>query len=415
MSGKVEPKTLKGFKDYLPQEQRLRLKIIDTCREVFELYGFLPLDTPALEYAETLGSKIGEDEKLIYKFEDRGGREVALRYDLTVSLARVVAQYQNEIKLPFRRYQIGSVWRADNTQKGRYREFMQADVDIVGTDSITADAEAVGIYYEVFSRLKIPDFVIYINNREVFNELRKELEISDKQITEVIRAIDKLDKIGLDGVIELFSKAGLSGDQIEKLKSFLNSKNVSNAYFENLKQILDVAGIPASAYEFKPSLARGLDYYTGIVLEAGIKNSDFGSFGGAGRYDDLVAQFLGKKIPAVGLSVGVDRLLAYMLEKEMFKDGAGTKVLVMNLGNEFSSRSIEVLSKLRKSGIPSEYFYDNKDLDKQFKYAEYIGAAYGILIGEQEIKSGKVTIRDLNTRTQEEKTAEEAVEFFKKA
>src|SRR3989338_105593 len=163
MSERIEPRTLKGFKDYLPEEARLRQKIIDTCREVFELYGFLPIDTPALEYAETLESKYGEDEKLIYKFEDRGGRKVGLRYDLTVPLARFVAENLNELKFPFRRYQIAAAWRAENPQKGRYREFMQADADIVGTESVSADAECIAMYYEIFSRLSIGNFTIAIN------------------------------------------------------------------------------------------------------------------------------------------------------------------------------------------------------------------------------------------------------------
>ena len=354
MSDKTEARTLKGFRDYLPQEQRLRLKIVDTCREVFELYGFLPLDTPALEYADVLENKIGEDEKLIYKFEDRGGRAVALRYDLTVPLARVVAQYQSEIKLPFRRYQVGPAWRAENPQKGRFREFMQADADIVGVESLSADAECIAMYNEIWTRLGIKNFKILINFREVFEELAEQIDIKNS-LNEVTRIIDKVDKMGLDGVKEALAKIGLSKDKIEKLIAYLDD-STPLAREKEMKTCLGALGVPEENYKFNKWIARGLDYYTGTVFETRIEGSDAGSVGGGGRYDSLVESFLGKKIPAVGVSVGVDRVLALMLEQGVKIDLPSTKVLIINLGKQFTVRALEVLREIRSLGIPAAYY-----------------------------------------------------------
>ena len=413
MSERIEPRTLKGFKDYLPEEAKLRQKITDTCRQVFELFGFSPLDTPALEYLDILSKKYGEDEKLIYSFEDRGGRQVGLRYDLTVPLARVVAQYQNEIRLPFRRYQIANVWRAENPQKGRYREFIQADADIVGVESLSADAECVAVYNEILLRLGINDFKILINSREIFNQLGKELSLADEQLTTVVRVIDKLDKITEDQAEAILKGANINDKQIKKINQFLNTPSASQPIFLELKKYLDALGVPQSAYEFDTKIARGLDYYTGTVFEVFVAGSDFGSFGGAGRYDDLVSKFSGKKIPAVGMSVGVDRILAYLLERGVSEPAGNTKVLVMNLGNKFTPKSLEVLRVLRGYGINSAYYYDDKDLDKQFKYAESQNIPYAILIGDDELEGNKVTLRDLKSRTQAQVNLEEALEKIK--
>src|SRR3989344_869135 len=320
MPSKIEPRTLKGFKDYLPEEQRLRQKIMDTCREVFELYGFLPLDTPALEYLDVLTKKYGEDEKLIYSFEDRGGRMVGMRYDLTVPLARVVAQYQNELKFPFKRYQIASSWRAENPQKGRYREFIQADADIVGVESLNADAECVAMYSEILRRLQIKNFKISINTREVFNGLGEILGMSADKLAGIVRIIDKLDKVGIDKLTDLLSELGLTGDQVaavqaylataqseqvlDNMDEFFKGSREGRAAVKKLRQINDylkVLGVPEEDYQFDPSIARGLDYYTGTVFEVRVAKSSVGSIGGAGRYDQLGEQFLNKKIPAVGM------------------------------------------------------------------------------------------------------------------
>ena len=423
MPSKIEPRTLKGFKDYLPEEQRLRQKIMDTCREVFELYGFLPLDTPALEYLDVLTKKYGEDEKLIYSFEDRGGRMVGMRYDLTVPLARVVAQYQNELKFPFKRYQIASSWRAENPQKGRYREFIQADADIVGVESLSADAECVAMYSEILRRLQIKNFKISINTREVFNGLGEILGMSADKLAGIVRIIDKLDKVGIDKLTDLLSELGLTGDQVaavqaylataqseqvlDNMDEFFKGSREGRAAVKKLRQINDylkVLGVPEEDYQFDPSIARGLDYYTGTVFEVRVAKSSVGSIGGAGRYDQLVEQFLNKKIPAVGMSVGVDRLLALLLEQGMETTRYTlqvTRVLVMNLGQDFAAPSLDILKDLRGAGISAEYFYDAKDLDKQFKYAESQGIPYAILIGDDEISTKTVTLRNLQTRAQE--------------
>ena len=402
MTDRVEPRTLKGFKDYLPEEERLRLKIIDTCREVFELYGFLPTSTPALEYLETLTQKYGEDEKLIYNFKDRGDRDVGLRYDLTVPLARLVSQYQNEIKFPFRRYQIAAVWRAENPQKGRFREFTQADADIVGVESLSADAECVALYYEIFKRLGVENFKIRINSRKVFDKLAQELKLGTEQTAGAIRIIDKFDKIGQEEADRLLEEV-LNEEQFKGVKKFLQEDS-DFSELDELKKYLDGLGVPNDVYVFDKKIVRGLDYYSGMVFEASVSHSDFGSLGGGGRY-----------VSAVGMSVGVDRLLGLMLQQGTKLPIPATKVLVMNLGSEFVEKSLEILNQLRTAGIASEYFYDQKDLDKQFKYAEALNIPYAVLIGDEEMKKNGVTVRDLKKREQETIKLPEAVNILKKS
>lgn len=295
----IKAQTLKGFRDFLPTEAKKRQLVISTLKEVFELYGFEPLETPALEYEEVLTGKYGDEgEKLMYKFEDNGKRKVALRYDQTVPLARVVAQYQSELILPFKRYQIQNVWRAENTQKGRYREFLQCDIDTVGSPSFKADAEIIVCALECFKVLGFKNVKVLINDRSVFKDLKPQY----------VSTIDKLEKIGKDGVIKELIQKGMGKEDAKKIvNSFDKAKPESTV--KNLFEILEKMGLKENTdFVFKPSLARGLDYYTSTIVEVVSDDYPYGSLAGGGRYDNLIGIFSGKQIPAVGIAFGFDRL-----------------------------------------------------------------------------------------------------------
>lgn len=384
----IKPQTLKGFRDFLPLEAKKRQFVINTLKKVFESYGFEPLETPALEYEEILLGKYGsEGDKLMYRFEDNGKRKVALRYDQTVPLARVVAQYQNEIAMPFKRYQIQPVWRAENTQKGRFREFLQCDIDTVGQNSGTADAEIIVIASRSLEKLGFKNFKIRIGDRKLFDGIPPA----------AITIIDKLKKIGEEKVkIELKEK-GLDEKILNKLK---NSKPS-----EDIELILGIAqemGVADQVY-FDPTLARGLDYYTGMILEVEIDGYSAGSVCGGGRYDNLIGLFSNKQIPAVGVAFGFDRLMEAMEQLNLFpKDLLGTKVLVTVMSMELGVNSIAIADELRKNGINTELWLEtDSKMEKQLKYADKKGIPYVIIIGPEETKNNTVTLRNMRTRTQE--------------
>ena len=300
----INPQTLKGFRDFLPIEAKKRQFVIDTLKKVFESYGFEPLETPALEYEEILMGKYGEEgDKLMYRFEDNGKRKVALRYDQTVPLARVVAQYQNELSMPFKRYQIQNVWRADNTQKGRYREFLQCDADIVGSSSPLSDAETITVAAKSLKKLGFKNFKILINDRKLLSN------ISTKSLT----ILDKLDKIGEENVRKELKEAGESENLIDQAKAFKASVNLTE-----IKDQVSKLGVSEDLIEFKPTLVRGLNYYTGIIYEIEIEGYSAGSVCGGGRYDNLIGTFAGRQIPAVGFAFGFDRLMEAMEELKLF-------------------------------------------------------------------------------------------------
>lgn len=350
---KIEPRTLKGFRDFLPKDARKRNYVIETLRRVFESYGFEPLETPALEYEDILLGKYGEEgDKLMYRFEDNGGRRVALRYDQTVPLARFVAQYQNDLPLPFKRYQISNVWRADNTQKGRFREFLQCDIDTVGTLSIQSDAEIIQVVIKSLEKLGFGQFKILVNDRSLFEDVSRE----------TITIIDKLKKIGEEGVFSELREKGLDGNILANVRS---SKPT-----EKINQVLTI--LSDDRVVFEPTLARGLDYYTGLIVEVEIDGYSAGSVGGGGRYDNLIGMFAGRQIPAVGFAFGFDRLIEAMDELNLFPtelDGK-TKVLVAIPSKELEKIAVETANKLRNSGINTETWLDESKMEKQFKYAE---------------------------------------------
>lgn len=385
----IKPQTLKGFRDFLPKKARKRQYVISTLRKVFESYGFEPLETPALEYEEILLGKYGkEGDKLMYRFEDLGKRKVALRYDQTVPLARVVAQYQNELPMPFKRYQIQNVWRAENTQKGRFREFLQCDIDTVGTSSPLSDAEIIEISATSLKTFGFKGFKILINDRKNFNSIDKK----------AISILDKLTKIGDDKVRTYLKEEGLDDDILGKIKNLPPTQNI-----ESIINLLEKLKIDKLNIKYSPTLARGLDYYTGMIFEIEIEGYSAGSVCGGGRYDNLIGLFAGREIPAVGFAFGFDRLIEAMEELSLFPADLQTnKVLVTVFSPELLDKSIKICEILSQNNINQELYIDpDAKMEKQLKYADKKQIPYAIIIGPDETKNNTVTLKNLQTREQE--------------
>lgn len=391
----ITPKTLKGFRDFLPDQARRRQYVVDSLRGVFESFGFEPLETPILEYEEILTGKYGDEgDKLMYRFEDNGGRRVAMRYDQTVPLSRVVAQYQNDIPLPFKRYQIQPVFRAENTQKGRYREFIQCDIDIIGIDSPAAEAEIIASAAKSYERLGFKNFKILINDRSVFGDLP----------AKAITIIDKLKKIGPDKVQEELRNNGYDSEALSKLQN--------SPLPERLSLVIKIAekmGVKPEIIKFEPTLARGLDYYTGTIIEIESPDYPTGSLGGGGRYDKLIGMFAGREIPAVGFSFGFDRTIEAMDELGLFPtDLQITRVLVTIFDIKLADKSMEVVNMLRAKNINSEIYLDvSTKMEKQLKYADKKAIPFVILLGPKENEKNIVTLRNMQTHEQREITVDE--------
>jgi len=402
----IKLQTLKGFRDFLPNEARKRQYVINTLKQVFESYGFEPLETPALEYEEILLGKYGDEgDKLMYRFEDNGKRKVALRYDQTVPLARVVAQYQNQLPMPFKRYQIQNVWRAENTQKGRYREFLQCDIDTVGTKSLYADAEIIACALNSMKKLGFKNLQMKINDRDVF------VGVETKYMT----IIDKLPKIGKEAVVKELSRYMSQEDALKILNDLLNQAKTSKIteIFSFLKSLGFKEGVD---FVFDQTIVRGLDYYTGIIFELIVP--EYGediSVGGGGRYDNLIGIFAGKQIPAVGFAFGFDRLMEAMEENKLFPANLQTtKVLVSVFSPELMEKSLNCSLLLRNNGVPTELYLDeNAKLEKQLKYADQKGIPYAIIIGPDEAKNNTVTVKNLKTKTQQTIAKEKLLNMIK--
>lgn len=398
----IKTQTLKGFRDFLPEEARKRQYVINLLKGVFESFGFEPLETPALEYEEVLLGKYGDEgDKLMYRFLDNGGRKVALRYDQTVPLARVVAQYGNQLLTPFKRYQIQPVWRAENTQKGRFREFLQCDIDTVGSNSAMADAEIIACSISSLKELGFSNFKVIINDRNIFPQLITRTAITDKEFPEVIRVLDKLKKIGREGVIDELAKIGFGLERAIYILQTIESYSPTLT-LQTIFQILEELGISQEQYEFSPTLARGLDYYTGMIFEVELEEYKAGSVAGGGRYDNLIGLFTDKNIPAVGVAFGFDRIIEAMEQAGLFPNNLTTvKVLVTVFSMELKSESIKLCSRLRSNNINSELWLDTETkLDKQLKYADQKGIPYAIIIGPEELEKNKFTLKNLKKKTQ---------------
>lgn len=409
--------TLKGFRDFLPEEAGKRAYIISLFKKVFELYGFEPLETPALEYESILIGKYGpEADKLMYRFEDNGKRRVALRYDQTVPLARVVAQYQNSLPMPFKRYQIQPVWRAENTQKGRFREFLQCDIDSVGVNSLFADAEIIAIAAKSLEALGFDEYEILINDRKLFRELNKDGLISDTELPKAIRSLDKIRKVGEAGVIDDMVKNGFSKKVAESVVE--NAKKLKeNDDLLMLFSFLDSLDIARDKFIFAPQLARGIDYYTGMIFEIIIPSYDAGSVCGGGRYDNLIGSLAGKSLPAVGFSFGFDRVYEAMSQRSLFpKNLSETKVMITVFSNDLARESIALANKLRSSEINTEIYLDwDERLDKQLKYTDKKNIPFAIILGPEEIKMNVVKLKDMKTGQQETLVLDKLISKLKNA
>jgi histidyl-tRNA synthetase len=435
-----------GTRDFGPDVVRKRNYIFNTIRNVFELYGFQPLETPAMENLDTLMGKYGEEgDKLIFKILNNGldnpdkekqvredfekvvqGKNVkgiterALKYDLTIPFARYVAMNHGQLSFPFKRYQIQPVWRADRPQKGRYREFYQCDADVVGSNALLNEVELAIIYATVFEKLKI-DVEIKINSRKLLTALAELCGGADK-MTDITVAIDKLDKIGLEKVKEELLQRGLSAQQIQIIENYLAISGSNEEKLAAIKKLvadneIGKQGIseieevlqkskfqnPNSKIQIDLTLARGLNYYTGMIFEVKANGVQMGSIGGGGRYDDLTGLFGVPNIPGVGISFGVDRIYDVMEELKLFPGEVqvGTQVLFLNLGAKESETAFGLLQQLRQKNISGELYHEQSKFDKQFKYAEKKNIPYVVIIGEEELKSGNCKLKNIRTGEQQ--------------
>lgn len=392
-SQKIKPQTLKGFRDFLPETASKRDWLIARLKTVFKKFGFDPLESPALEYAETLLGKYGDEaDKLLYLFKDRGDRQVGLRYDQTVPLARIVSQYQNLPK-PFKRYQIQPVWRAENTQKGRYREFLQCDIDIVGTKDILADFEVVDCVLTAFKSLGFKKITILLNDRANFFGINNCF----------INSLDKLPKIGEEKVIEELVKKGLEKDEAKKLIRQIKEKPETENIIQ-LTKLLEAKGYQKGVdFLYQPTLARGLDYYTGIIYEVVSKDYPVGSLGGGGRYDNLIKLFTNQDVPSVGFAFGFDRIVEAMEVLNLLpQQKTETKVLVTIFSKELIDQSLKITDLLRQNNINTEIYLDSSaKLEKQLKYADKKGIPYVIIIGPDELSSKKMILKEMKTGKQQ--------------
>ena len=396
---KITPQILKGFRDFLPLEAMRRQYVVNIIRKTFELYGFEPIETPAIEYLEVFTGNIGEDEKLFYKFDDAGGRKVALRYDQTVPTCRFIAQYPDKITMPFKRYQIQTVWRAEKPQKGRYREFLQCDADIFGVDDRSADGETIALTIDIFKNLGFKKPMAMINDRALYKDIPYK----------AIVAIDKLEKIGKEGVIEELIKKGYSSDDAKKILDQVASSQ-PNEDLKTIFKFLDDYGMKEN-YQFKPTLARSFSYSNGTIWEIVIDEFKNGSLAGCERFDSLVSRFSNQNVPAVGFAVGFDRTVLAMEELGLFPDIKTTsKVLVTIFEKKLLEQSQKVTQILRKNKINTDLYSDpNIKLDKQLKYANKKSIPYVIIIGPEEVKNNVVKLKDMKTGTQKELTLEAVI------
>ena len=414
----IAPQILKGFRDYLPEQMLAREHLVDIARRVYRSFGFSPIDTPALEFSEILLGKGGEEtDKQLFRFTDQGDRDVAMRFDLTIPFARFAAQHLNEIALPFKRYHIGTVWRAEKPQKGRFREFIQCDFDTIGTQSNAADVETLLVIHDLMEAIGLSRFTIRVNNRRILNGLLDTLDLVANS-TGILRALDKLPKIGREAVIaEMTERVGATVSQAERVLELANLTGESDAVLGRLEALLGgneqgmtgvahlrelfqaarVAGIPAERVALDVSIARGLDYYTGTIYETFLADlPTIGSVCSGGRYDNLASLFTSQTLPGVGASLGLDRLLAAMQELGLVQKGATpATVLVTYFDAQRLGEYLRIGRALRREGIAAEVFPDCRPLGKQLKYASRQGFAVALIAGDDEFKTRTWQVKDL--------------------
>ena len=421
---KTEPRTLPGFMELLPQDQILFNQIKETIRRNYEKFGFLPLDTPIIEDSKVLLAKAGgETEKQIYRF-NKGENDLSLRFDLTVPLAKYVAKNYGTLAFPFRRYQIGKVYRGERQQKGRYREFYQCDIDIIGDGelSIINDAELPNVIYNTFKELEFGEFTICINNRKILNGLFESLELNEIS-ADILRIIDKIEKIGKEAVIEELEKLNIEDNKIEKIMNFiaiegsndekikaLNDLGITSEKFQKgLEELTDVVkymrlfGIPEENFKIDLTIARGLDYYTGTVYETFLNEyKNLGSICSGGRYENLAEYYTDKKLPGVGISIGLTRLFYQLNEIKLLKaqKKSISDILVISMTENFEYVS-KVASKLRDEGKNVQIYYEDKKVKAKFKYADKLEIPYTVVIGDDEVQSNSYSVKNMTTGEQE--------------
>lgn len=431
----VKPSILPGFMELTPSNQILFNKMMDTIRKNYEKFGFLPIDTPIIEKSEVLLAKGGgETEKQIYKVV-KGDTDMSLRFDLTVPLARYVAQHYSELSFPYRRYHIGKVYRGERNQKGRFREFYQADIDIIGNDSldIINDAEIPSVIYSTFKDLDFGSFTIRINNRKILSGFFNNLGIDDS--TMILRIVDKLDKIGVDNVKSELENIGIEGNSIEKILNFISIKgsndeiisklkelNINNELFilglDELSQTVDnirLFGVPESYFLLDLTVARGLDYYTGTVYETLLNDyPSLGSVCGGGRYDDLATYYTKQKLPGVGISIGLTRLFYQLMEANIIKstDNSLTQVMIIPM-DEYMDYAIKASSILRDAGIHTQVYFEDGKIGKKFNYADKLNIPYVIVVGKDEAENNKYSFRNMKTGEQQVLSIEEVLKCLK--
>lgn len=427
---KTEPRTLSGFMELLPNEQILFNQMKETIENTYKKFGFLPLDTPIVELSEVLLAKAGgETEKQIYRF-NKGDTDLSLRFDLTVPLSKYVAKNYGNLSFPFRRYQIGKVYRGERTQKGRFREFYQCDIDIIGDGELDLinDAELPSVIYSIFTDLGFNDFTIRVNNRKILNGLFEGIGQKEASV-EILRIIDKIDKIGKEAVIAELQKIGISEDAITKIVDFIEIEGTSEEKLEKLKSLdienetfktgiyeleyviknMNLFGIPEKNYNVDLTIARGLDYYTGTVYETFLNDyRELGSVCSGGRYENLAEYYTDKKLPGVGISIGLTRLFYKLNELELIKATKKSiaQVLVIPMVEDLTV-PIKVATALRNNGINTEIYLNNKKLKAKFKYADKLEIPYVIILGEDEIANNKFKLKDMETGEEKEYSLEQ--------
>jgi histidyl-tRNA synthetase len=400
---KASLQTLKGFRDFLPEDMKTRSEVVTRITKVFQKYGFTEIQTPALEYQEVLLGKYGDEaEKLMYLFEDQGNRKVGLRYDLTVPLSRFISTHKNELIFPFKTYRIQPVWRAENTQKGRYRELYQCDFDIIDSSSQLADAEIVAILYDAFKSLGFMAFKININNRAILFDCLKSAKIPKEKEYQALQAIDKLDKKSVTEVEKELHEKGIGSKQSSVLFKKINEAKPDETV-ENILRYCAKLGISRNLV-FSPSLVRGLNYYTGPIFEVTVDEPKIGSIAGGGRYDNLIKDLGGPNLPATGASIGLDRVCDVIKDSGLWKDIpiGYTKVLVTIFSETQTDASIQIANLLRTSGLETEIYLNTNDkLPKQLKYADRKNFDWVIILGPNETLKNEVVLKNLKTKKQE--------------
>lgn len=438
MSRLIEPRTLKGFRDYPPELMIPRERLMETARRVFRSYGFAPIDTPAIELTEILLAKVeqgAEITKQLYRFKDAGDRDVALRFDLTVPLARFVSQHFATLGMPFKRYHLGTVWRGESPQAGRYREFMQCDFDTIGTTANGADVEIALVIHDLMTALGFERFAIHVNNRHVLNGLLAGLGIEDKAVS-LLRSLDKLAKIGRDGVVkEMVKEAGVSEGQALQVIALAETTGSNQeildqlvqrfgddesarrgvASLEEMCQVLEAAGVPDDRFKIDLSICRGLDYYTGTVYETFLSDlSTIGSVCSGGRYDNLTGRYTKQSLPGVGASLGLDRLLAAMEELKLLpKTSTPAPVFVVHFVAGRLGEYQRIARVLRAAGLGCEVYPEAKKLGAQFQYAERRGFQAAVIAGSEELGQGVWKVKDLAKREEQTVSEGSLVEVLK--